>query len=101
MKPWTIPLVAALGFTGIGQANAAVEAFTVPMNGYVIVAFVGATPAEVAQAQRLAKRWEAQRHLMLKPQSMKAVFIRQSPTDALTQAELRSAAIAAARAHMP
>lgn len=101
MKPLTIPLVAALGFTGIEQASAAVEAYTFPMNDYVIVAFVGATPAEVAQAQRLAKRWEAQRHQMLKPQSMKAVFIHQSPTGALTQTELRRAAIAAAQAQMP
>ncbi|WP_199536018.1 hypothetical protein [Dyella solisilvae] len=71
------------------------------MNGYVVVAFIGATPAEVAQAQRLAKNWEAQRHLMLKPQSMKAVAIRQSPTVALTQAELRSDLVSAALAEPP
>ncbi|AIF49438.1 hypothetical protein [Dyella japonica] len=101
MKRTMISMVVALGIACIGQANAAVETYTVDMNGYVIVGFVGSTPAEVAQAQRLARNWEAQRHLMLKPQSMKAVAIRQSPIDALTQTELRSAIVSAALAKGP
>jgi hypothetical protein len=93
MKRLTMSVVIALGFTCIGQASAAVEAYTVDMNGYMAVVFVGAMPGEVAQAEHLAKNWEAQRHLMLKPQSMKAFAIRQSPTVALTQAELHRAIV--------
>ncbi|MFC4528158.1 hypothetical protein ISN76_14140 [Dyella halodurans] len=88
MKRLMISTVVTLGFAWIGQVNAEVETYTINVNGHVVVGFVGATPAEVAQAQHLAKNWEAQRHLMLKPQSMKAVAIRQSPSGALTQAEL-------------
>jgi hypothetical protein len=101
MKLLMIPMVVGVGFAYVGQASAAVETYTVPMNGYVVVGFVGATPAEVAQAEHLAKSWEAQRHLMLKPQSIKAVAIRQSPTVALTQAELRGAIVSAALAQTP
>ncbi|WP_266151090.1 hypothetical protein ISN76_20265 [Dyella halodurans] len=101
MKRLIIPAVIALGFAFIGQANAAIETYTVDLNGYVVVAFVGATPAEVAQAEHLAKSWEAQRHLMLKPQSMKAIAVRQSATVALTQAQLRSAIVGAALAKGP
>lgn len=91
MKRLMIPAVIALSFACIGHANAAVEAYTVDMNGYVVVAYVGATPAEVAQAEHLAKNWEAQRRMMLRPQSTIAVAARQSPTVALTQAEIREA----------
>jgi hypothetical protein len=101
MKRLMIPVVVAIGFACMEQAHAAVEALTVDMNGYVIVGFVGATPAEVAQAERLAKNWEAQRHMMLRPQTMKAVAIRQSPTVALTEAELRTAIVSAALAQVP
>jgi hypothetical protein len=100
MKRLTFTMFVALGFACVGQANAAVRTYTINLNGYAVVGFVGATPAEVAQAQRLANSWELQRHLMLKPQSMKAVAIRQSPAVALTQAELsRAIASAALRKH--
>jgi len=93
-------VIVALGFACVGQANAAVRTYIVNLNGYAVVGFVGATPAEMAQAQRLANSWELQRHFMLKPQSMKAVAIRQSPYVALTEAEL-SRAIASAALHKP
>ena len=101
MKRLMIPVVVALGLACTGPVSAAVEAFTVDMNGYTVVAFVGATPAEVAQAEHLAKNWEAKRHMMLEPQTMKAVAVRQSPTVALTEAELRSAIVSAALAKVP
>jgi hypothetical protein len=94
-------LTITIGFACIGQVNAAVETYTFGMNGYEVIAFVGATPAEMAQAQHLAKDWENQRRLMLKPQSMRAIAIRQSPTVALTQAGIRTAIIRAAQARWP
>ncbi|MHA6203059.1 hypothetical protein ACXU4B_01380 [Dyella soli] len=101
MKRLIIPAVVALGFACIGQANAAVETYTVDLNGYAIVGFVGSTPEDFARAQQQANGWEVQRHLMLKPQSMKAVAINQSENTAMTRDELRSAIIAAALAKVP
>ncbi|RDI99400.1 hypothetical protein DVT68_00615 [Dyella solisilvae] len=101
MKRLTISMLVALGFACIGQASASIETYTVNMDGHTVVGFVGATPAEVAQAERLARNWENQRHLMLKPPSMKAVAIRQSPSIALTKAELRRAIVSAALTKEP
>lgn len=101
MKRLMFPMVLALGFACVGQANAAVRTYTINLNGYAVVGFVGSTPAEAAQAQRLANSWELQRHLMLKPQSMKAVAIRESPAVALTEAELSRAIASAALSKHP
>lgn len=57
MKRLIIPMVVVLGFACIDQANATVETYTVELNGYEVVGFVGSTPAEVAQAEHLAKNW--------------------------------------------
>lgn len=94
-------VVAAVGFAGMGAAHAAVESYTVSMNGYAVIGFVGSTPAEFARAQQQANSWEMQRHLMLKPQSIKAVAIDQSQGVALNQAQLRDAIVQAALAKTP
>ncbi len=102
MKRLIIPSVIAFGLAFVGQANAAVETYTVDLNGYAVMGFVGSTPEEFARAQQQANGWEVQRHLMLKPQSIKAVAIDQSNrTTAMTDSELRSAIIAAALAKGP
>ena len=101
MKRLIIPTVIALGLVCVGQANAAVETYTVDLNGYAVMGFVGSTPEEFALAQQKASGWETQRHLMLKPQSIKAVAIDQSNRTAMTKSELRSAIIAAAQAKSP
>ena len=93
--------VAAFGFACIGAAHAAVESYTVNMNGYAVIGFVGSTPAEFARAQQQANSWETQRHLMLKPQSIKAVAIDQSQGVALNQTQLRDAIVQAALAKTP
>jgi hypothetical protein len=41
-------------------------------HGFALVAFIGHTPAEYAQAQRAAKMWEARRELGLGPQTITA-----------------------------
>ena len=101
MKRLILSAVVAFGLACVGQASAAVETYTVDLNGYAVVGFVGNTPADFALAQRQASGWETQRHLMLKPQSMKAVAIDQSKGVAMSRAQLNHAiAVAAfAKAH--
>jgi hypothetical protein len=102
MKRFILPaLVAAVGFAAVGTAYASVETYTVNMNGYAVIGFVGNTPADFARAQQQANGWETQRHLMLKPQSIKAVAIDQSQGVALNQTELRAAIVQAALAKTP
>lgn len=102
MKRYILPaVVAALGFASIGSAYATVESYTVDLNGYAVIGFVGNTPADYARAQQKANSWETQRHLMLKPQSIKAVAIDQSSGVALNQTELRAAIVQAALAKTP
>lgn len=102
MKRMILPaVVAALGFACIGAAHATVETYTVDMNGYAVIGFVGNTPEDFARAQQRADSWEAQRHLMLKPQSIKAVAIDQSQGVALNKAQLRDAIVQAALAKTP
>jgi hypothetical protein len=93
--------VAAFGFACIGSAHAAVESYIVDMNGYAVIGFVGNTPADFARAQQKADSWETQRHLMLKPQSIKAVAIDQSQGVAFDQTQLRNAIVQAALAKTP
>jgi hypothetical protein len=94
--------IAALVLAGLyGQAHAAVETYQVNLNGYAVVGFVGSTPEEFALAQHQANRWEMQRHLMLKPQSIKAVAIDQSKGVALDREQLRQAIVSAALAKVP
>lgn len=98
MKRLIIPTVIAFGVACIGQAHADVDTYTVDMpGGYAIVGFVGTTPADFALAQQQANAWEAQRHLTLKPQSMKAVAIDESQGVALNPTELRDAIVAASK----
>ncbi|WP_243050200.1 hypothetical protein [Dyella sp. RRB7] len=101
MKRLIIPVVIALGIACVGQANAAVETYTVDLNGYAVIGFVGNSPEDFARAQRQADSWEVQRHLMLKPQSIKAVAINQSQGAAMSQADLRNAILTAALAKSP
>ena len=100
MKRLIIPVVAVLGFA-CAQAHAAVETYTVDLAGYAIIGFVGTTPEDFTRAQQQASSWESQRHLMLKPQSMKAVAIDQSQGVALNQTQLRQAIVQAALAKSP
>lgn len=101
MKRLIIPAVIALGIACVGQANAAVESYTVDMNGYAVIGFVGSTPEDFALAKLQASNWETQRHLMLKPQSIKAVAIDESQGVAMSQTELRNAILTAALAKTP
>jgi len=102
MKRMIIPAaVAVVALAWVGQAQASVETYTVDMNGYAVIGFVGNTPADFARAQQQANGWETQRHLMLKPQSIKAVAIDQSQGVALNQAQLREAIVQAALAKTP
>ncbi|WP_430390581.1 hypothetical protein [Dyella sp. 20L07] len=101
MKRLILPAVIALGLVCAGQASAEVETYTVDMNGYAVIGFVGNSPADFALAQRDASSWEAQRHLMLKPQSIKAVAIDESQGVAMSQTELKNAIINAALAKGP
>ena len=94
-------VVAAVGIACVSQAQAAVETYTVDLNGYAVVGFVGNSPEDYARAQQQANNWEVQRHLMLKPQSMKAVAIDESQGVALNQAQLRDAIVQAALAKTP
>jgi|GEM_PF-1003877 len=94
-------VVAAVGLACIGQAQATVETYTVDLNGYAVIGFVGSTSADYARAQQQAKSWELQRHLMLKPQSIKAVAIDQSEGVALNDAQMRDAIVKAALAKTP
>jgi hypothetical protein len=101
MKRLIIPAVIALGFACVSQANASVETYTVDMNGYAVIGFVGTTPEDFVLAQHQAKGWETQRHLLLKPQSIKAVAIDESQGVAMSQADLKHAIVAAALAKTP
>lgn len=101
MKRLILPAVIALGLACVGQASAAVETYTVDLNGYAVVGFVGHSPDDFARAQQLANGWERERHLMLKPQSIKAVAIDQSQGAALSQAQLQQAIVDAALAKSP
>lgn len=94
-------VVAAIGLACIGQAQAAVETYTVDLNGYAVIGFVGSTPEDFARAQQQANSWELQRRLMLKPQSIKAVAIDQSQGVALNDAQLHEAIVKAALAKTP
>ncbi|RDI98151.1 hypothetical protein DVT68_13815 [Dyella solisilvae] len=102
MKRLIIPTIVALGFTCFSQAYAAVETYTVDeAGGYAIMGFVGNTPEDFALAQKQANSWELQRHLDLKPQSVKAVAIDGSKGVAMNDAQLRHAIEAAALAKSP
>lgn len=101
MKRLILPAVIALGLACVGQASAAVETYTVDLNGYAVVGFVGHSPEDFARAQQLANGWERERHLMLKPQSIKAVAIDQSQGAALGRAGLQQAMVDAALAKGP
>jgi len=101
MKRALIPTLIALGIVFAGQASAAVEVYTVDLNGYAVVGFVGNTPEDFAQAQRDARNWEIQRDLDLKPQSMKAVAINESQATAMTDQQLANAIVTAALAKRP
>jgi hypothetical protein len=101
MKRLIIPVVIALGIACVGQASAAVETYTVDMNGYAVIGFVGTTPEDFALAQRQASSWEAQRQLDLKPQSIKAVAIDQSQGVAMSREDLKKAILTAALAKSP
>ena len=101
MKRLILPAVIALGLACVGQASAAVETYTVDLNGYAVVGFVGHSPDDFARAQQLANGWERERHLMLKPQSIKAVAIDQSQGVALSQAQLQRAIVDAGLAKSP
>lgn len=94
-------VVAAIGIACIGQAQATVETYTVDLNGYAVIGFVGSTPEDYARAQQQAQSWEVQRHLMLKPQSIKAVAIDESQGVAYNDAQLREAIVKAALAKTP
>ncbi|QNK01945.1 hypothetical protein [Dyella telluris] len=94
-------VVAVVAFAWIGQAQATVETYTVDLNGYAIIGFVGSTPEDYAHARQQATNWETQRHLMLKPQSIKAVAIDQSQGVAYNDAQLREAIVKAALAKTP
>lgn len=102
MKRLIVPAVVAFGLVCVGQANAAVETYTIDEpGGYAVMGFVGTTPEDFASAQRQASSWELQRHFQLKPQSVKAVAIDQSKGVAMNQAELRQAILTAALAKGP
>lgn len=101
MKRLILPAVIALGLVFAGTASATVETYTVDLNGYAVIGFVGHSPEDFARAQQQAQGWERERHLMLKPQSIKAVAIDQSQGVALNDAQLRQAIIAAALAKGP
>jgi len=102
MKRIILPaVVAVFALAWIGQAQATVETYTVDFNGYAVVGFVSSTPEDYARAQQQANGWETQRHLMLKPQSIKAVAIDQSQGVALNQEQLRAAIVQAALAKTP
>jgi len=94
-------IVAAVGLACVGQAQATVETYTVDLNGYAVIGFVGSTPEDYAHAQQQANSWELQRHLMLKPQSIKAVAIDESQGVAYNDAQLRAAIVKAALAKTP
>jgi hypothetical protein len=101
MKRALLPTLVALGIVFAGQASAAVETYTVDLNGYAVIGFVGSTPEDFAQAQRDARNWEIQRELDLKPQTMKAVAIDESQNTAMTDSQLANAIVAAALAKRP
>jgi len=102
MKRVIIPVVIAFGFACVGQAYAAVDAYTVNLaGGYAVQGFVAHTPDEFAQAQVQARGWEERRHLMLVPQTIKAVAIDQSQGTAMNETELKNAIVAAAMAKRP
>lgn len=77
MKRLIIAATVALGFVCVSNANAAkYETVTTDLRiGYQLMAFVGHSPAEYAQAQRAANMWEARRHLGLGPLTITAVAI--------------------------
>lgn len=77
MKRLIIVTATALGLACAGGASAAqYETYTTDLHyGYELMVFVGHTPAEFAQAQRAANRWEGQRHLGLGPQTIAAVAV--------------------------
>lgn len=101
MKRLILPAVIALGLVCVGQAQAAVETYTVDLNGYAVIGFVGNTPEEFARAQQQANSWELQRHLLLKPQSIKAVAVDRTEGSAMSQVQLRQAIIQTALAKGP
>jgi hypothetical protein len=101
MKRLILPAVIALGLAFAGAASAAVETYTVDLNGYAVIGFVGHNPEDFARAQQKANGWERERHLMLQPQTIKAVAIDESAGSALSEAQLKQAIVAAALAKGP
>jgi hypothetical protein len=100
MKRLILPAFIALGLAVAGTASATVETYTVDLNGYAVIGFVGNSAEDYARAQQQANAWERERHLMLKPQSIKAVAIDESQ-GALSDVQLRQAIIAASLAKGP
>lgn len=74
MKRSILAMSAAVCLACVGGASAAeYQTHMVDLHhGFAMVAFVGHTPAEYAQAQRAAKMWEARRMLGLGPQTVTA-----------------------------
>ncbi|WP_130618386.1 hypothetical protein [Dyella amyloliquefaciens] len=100
MKRQILPAVIVLGLAFAGTASA-VETYTVDENGYAVIGFVGHSPEDFARAQQQAKGWERDRHLMLVPQSIKAVAIDESQGVALSDEQLKQAIVAASVAKRP
>lgn len=101
MKRSILPAIIVLGLAFAGTASAAVETYTVDLNGYAVIGFVGHTPEDFARAQQQANGWERERHLMLQPQTIKAVAIDESQGVALNDTQLKQAIVAAALAKGP
>lgn len=101
MKRLILPAVIVLGLAFAGTASAAVETYTVDLNGYAVIGFVGHSPEDFARAQQQAQGWERERHLMLVPQTIKAVAIDESQGAALSDEQLKQAIVAASVAKRP
>lgn len=81
MKRQMIRVTLAVGLTCIGTAAIAHEDQQIVEldNGFAVLAIVAHSPAEFAKAQREAKMMEAQRRLVLAPQTIVARAIDESP----------------------
>lgn len=77
MKRLIVAAAVAVGLVCAGSASAAkYETYTTALSfGYQLRALVGHTPAEYAQAQRVAGQSEALRHLALAPQTIFTVAV--------------------------
>ena len=84
MKRLIVTATITLGLACIGNAVATERYVVDRYDGFAVMGIIGHTPAEFAQAQREAHRWEAQRHVGLGPQSITAVAIDGSDAVATT-----------------